>query len=97
MRVEIQHKECSLAFEPVSGATLKNAWGQRKPGESGELRKRWPGTCLTSDRPHMSFVSDNAPKSVGFRRQQYGPLTSLINIVSAGPRAQDILAAIWSL
>lgn len=45
----------------------------------------------------MSFVSADALKSVDFRKQQYGPLTNIINIVSAGPRAQDILAAIWSL
>lgn len=88
------------AVQPLSPSLvqlLKNAWGHRKPCESGVLRKRWPGTCLTSARPHMSFVSDNAPRLVGFRRQLYGLLTSLINIVSARPRAQDILAAMWSL
>lgn len=53
--------------------------------------------CLTSARPQTSFVSASALKSVDFRRQQYGPLANIINTVSAGPRAQDILAAIWSL
>lgn len=53
--------------------------------------------CLTSARPQTSFVSANALKSEDFRRQQYGPLTNIINIASAGPRAQDVLAAIWSL
>lgn len=54
-------------------------------------------TFSTSTRPQMSFVSADALKSVDFRKEQYGPLKNIINIVSAAPRAQDILAAIWSL
>lgn len=61
------------------------------------LQERWPKLCLSSTGPQMSFVSANALKSVEFRRQKYGPLTNIINSVSAGPRAWNTLAAIWSL
>lgn len=64
---------------------------------SQECQREMIEICLTSARPQTSFVSADALKSVDFRRQQYGPLTNIINIVSAGPRAQDILAAIWLL
>lgn len=55
------------------------------------------GQDLPYLRPQMSFVFASALKSVDFRRLQYGPLTNIINTVSAGPKAWDILVAIWSL
>lgn len=94
--VEIQCKKAvwSLSLSLVQFLKVPEVRGSPV---SRVLQERWPKLCLSSARPQMSFVSANALKSVEFRRQQYGPLTNTINSVSAGPRAWDTLAAIWSL
>lgn len=94
--VEIQ---CKKAVWPLSLSLVQflKVPEVRGSPESRVLQERWPKLCLSSTGPQMSFVSANALKSVEFRRQQYGPLTNIINSVSAGPRAWNTLAAIWSL
>lgn len=94
--VEIQ---CKKAVWPLSLSLVQFLKVPEVRGSpvSRVLQERWPKLCLSSTGPQMSFVSANALKSVEFRRQQYGPLTNIINSVSAGPSARNTLAAIWSL